>query len=135
MDPFTITTTGGAFAVLAVDPKGPPATNVKIVVPNSGLNLTNLPGCSIFPITAPAGSTFTLTVNGATTFAAHLVIHQLHRTRSRRTCSESPGPRLRLQLHVPRVTPVPCPVYTCPPRQACSLTRLFTRRSLRSCCW
>jgi hypothetical protein len=31
---------------------------------------------------------------------------------------------------------VPCPVYyACPPRQACFLTRLFARRSVRCSCW
>jgi hypothetical protein len=137
-DPFTITTTGGAFTLLAVDPKGPPATNVKIVVPSSGLSLTNLPGCSVFPITAPAGSTFTLTVNGATTFAG--TISSFTSCTGPALVVTAPAPQAPDYDHVytdtyPAPSPAPCPVYTCPPRQACFLTRLFPRRSHRSCCW
>jgi hypothetical protein len=131
-DPFTITTTGGNFTILAVDPKTPTLTNVTIVVPSSGLSQTNLPGCSIFPATAPTGSTFTLTVNGATTFSGTIS-----------TITSCTGPAVPFPIATcppPYDTytsayTAPCPQYACPPRQSCFLTRLFARRSCRSVCW
>jgi hypothetical protein len=133
-DPFTITTTSGAFTLLAVDPKGPPATNVTIVVPSSGLSLTHLPGCSIFPTTAPANSTFTLRVNGAITFSGTISSF----TSCTGPTTPLPAPTAPAPCYVYTYTytyPAPCPVYACPPRQGCFLTRLFARRCHRSSCW
>jgi len=131
-DPFMITTTSGAFTLQAVDPKTPTLTYVRIVVPSSGLSPTDLPGCSIFPSTAPAYSMFTLTVSGMTTYSGTISSF----TRCTGPAILLPAPVCPAPYYVYTCTyPTPSPVYACPPRQACFLTRLFARRSHRSSCW
>jgi hypothetical protein len=101
-------------------------------VPASGLSLTDLPGCSIFPTTAPANTKFTLKVNGTTTFQGTIsTFTSCHGPTTPFVVSFCPPPCSTYTC----TYAVPCPVYACPPRQACFLTRLFARRSRRSSCW
>jgi len=137
-DPFTITTTSGAFTLLAIDPRTPTLTHFSIVMPCSGLSPTDLPGCSIFPITAPANTKFTLTVNGVITYSG--TISSFTSCTGPAFAEPAPTSQAPENVHIftypaPAPAPAPCPVYACPPRQACFLTRLFPRRSHRGCCW
>jgi hypothetical protein len=133
-DPFAIYTNQGSnktFTLKAVDPPavGPtPLTNVVLILPtNTVLSTSTLPYCSPFLMTPPLpiGNSFTL--SGGTTFTGKIT--------SIDSCTQTGAPALAAPVQVVYVTTAYSPVYACPPRPACCLSRLFSRCSVRARCW
>jgi hypothetical protein len=132
-DPFTIYTNQGSnktFTLKAVDPPASgstPLTNVKLILPtNTVLSTITLPLCSAFLMTPPLPGGNSFTLSGGTTFTG--VITAIT------SCSQTGAPAAVPAAQFIYVT-VSCPVYACPPRPACCLSRLFSRCSIRARCW
>ncbi len=131
-EPFTITNSGTTFTVTARVPQQSPPTAVTVVLhTNVSVSSTVLPLCdsgstSVFQQTG----TFKL-VNqstGDTIFSG---------TISSTTCSSRAALTLPIQtpLYTADAYAAPCPVYACPPRPACCLTRFFARLTHPRRCW
>ncbi len=135
-DPFTIWTNQGSnttFTLQAVDPPASGSTaktTVTLVLPtNTVLSTSTLPLCSAFLMTPPLppNNSFKLTVNGATTYSGTIT--------SITSCGQTGAPAVETPPQIVYVTTATCPVYACPPRPDCCLTRLFSRCFVRARCW
>jgi hypothetical protein len=73
----------------------------------------------------PSGNSFTL--SGGTSFSG--VINSIT------SCSQTGAPATPPPVQVFCVTQTYCPVYACPPRRACCLSRLFSRCFGGARCW
>jgi hypothetical protein len=130
-EPFTITTSGTTFTVTAKVPQSP-ATAVTVVLhTNVSVSSTVLPDCEAgsTPVFQQTG-TFKLAnyTTGAVSFSGNITSTSC----SQRSVAVQP---LSDPCEVYYTYAAPCPVYACPPRQGCCLTRLFARRLHRNCCW
>jgi len=148
-EPFTITTSGNTFILVAIVPQSP-ATKVTIVVPTTvAMSAASLPDCSVFP-SSPTNSTFTLSGGSTPPFMGTItaiscrpgtpVLAPPAPPPSPPPCPPPSPPPYPPPSPPPCYVytypaPAPCPAYACPPRPACCLTRLFARRSHRNSCW
>jgi hypothetical protein len=133
-DPFTIYTNQGnnkTFTIEAVDPPAvgsTPKTNVKLILPTNTVLLTStLPLCSAFLMTPPLPANNSFTLSGGNSFTG--VITAIT------SCTQTGAPAVTPVSSIVYVTTVCCPMYTCPPRQVCCLSRLFSQFSVRARCW
>jgi hypothetical protein len=133
-EPFTIDTAPTSLTLRSVVPQGSWSTNVTITI---GTVMTINPGmlpnsCNYFPQTCnPSCGTFV--VSGHITYSG--TITSMTCTLETVVVPAPPCPPPCCVCTWPCQAPAPCPVYACPPRPGCYLTRLFARRSCRNFCW
>ena len=126
-EPFTITTAGTTFLLQTTAPKGPPATQVAIVLPTQfTFSPTSLPLCMygspampVFPPQALPGSSFTLT--GATSFTGKITTVSC----SPATGGSNPAPAPARAVPVPQTIFLSRAPVECAYEPACCWTRLF----------
>jgi len=134
-EPFVINTSLGGGTVFQVLATGPKTTALTInLATTCQLNQSALPTCEtacFVPNPSAGASTFTMQPAGGAANTYNI-------TSVTCTVLESTaavGTPVPCYAVYGCPAPTPCPVYVCPPRPACCLSRLFSRCTFRARCW